>query len=174
MQTSPLQEAIRRITCFSLDIGGLCDRFLNHSSFDFIAPLVRVEVPLDSLIGISLSRLSWLRPLSCPPPGLCKCGKAVRLSIFTQAVFADTVLVMPGLSLLHVRELGAHALVVVRVEPEHTGEHFLCLPQAAEAPHAEAVAVEAPEEGAVLGKPPGKETTEVLAEGELPDFTPMS
>ena len=84
-----LQEAIRRITCFFFDIGGLCDRFLNHSSFDFIAPLVRVEVPLDSLIGIPLSRLSWLRPLSCPPPSLCKCGKAARLSIFAQAVFAD-------------------------------------------------------------------------------------
>ena len=77
---------------------------------------------------------------------------------------------MPGLSLFHVRELGAHTLVVGRVEPEHTGKYFLCLPQATEAPHTEAIAVETSKEGAVVYEPPGKETAKVLAEGELPDF----
>src|SRR5208337_1627190 len=119
-----------------------------------------------------LSRLFWFRQSSCPSPSLCTCGKAARLSTCAQAVFADRRLFMPGLSLLHVRELCAHALVVVRVEPEHAGKYLLRVPQAAEAPQAEAVAVEAPEEGAVLYNPPGKEAAEVLAEGELPDLHP--
>jgi len=32
---------------------------------------------------------------------------------------------MPGLSLLHVGELGAHSLVVCRVDPEHADKYFL-------------------------------------------------
>lgn len=65
-----------------------------------------------------------------------------------------------------------HTLVVVWIEPEHTGKHLLCLPEASEAPHAEAQAVEAPEEGPVLDKPPGKETPEVLTQGEFSDLHP--
>lgn len=80
------------------------------------------------------------------------------------------LLFIPGLSLFYVGDLVAHTLVVVGIEPEHTRKYLLCFPKAAEAPHAETVAVQAPEEGSILDEPLGKEAAEVLPEGELSDL----
>jgi hypothetical protein len=56
---------------------------------------------------------------------------------------------MPGLSLFHAREFETDALVISEVEPEHTGKYLFSLPEPAEAPQAEAQAMETPEERAV-------------------------
>ena len=77
---------------------------------------------------------------------------------------------MPGLPPLHIVKVEACALVVRRVQPEHAGEHFLCISQPAKAPQTQAITVETPEERTIVNAPPGKETVKVLAEGELSDF----
>jgi len=77
---------------------------------------------------------------------------------------------MPGLSLFHVVEVKTHALVVRGIEPEHASKYFFRVPEPAEAPQAEAVAVKAAEERSVVRAAPGKKAVEVLAEGEFSDL----
>ena len=79
---------------------------------------------------------------------------------------------MPCCSFFHVIEVKPRTLVVGRIEPEHAGKHFFCVPEPAEAPEAEAVAVETAEEGTVVGTCPGEEAVEVLPQGEFPDLHP--
>ena len=81
---------------------------------------------------------------------------------------------MPGPSLSHVFEAGAYALVIGRTEPEHAGKHLFRIPRPAEAPQADTVAVETPEEGAVASPLPGEKTVEALTEESSPILTPMS
>ena len=76
---------------------------------------------------------------------------------------------MPRLSLTYVIDEEAYTLVVCRVEPEHAGKHCIGFFDAAEPPEAETVAIQAPEERAVIDVPPGKKPFEVFSEGELAD-----
>ena len=77
---------------------------------------------------------------------------------------------MPGLPLLNIGELKAGALVICGVEPKYTSEHLFGIPEPAEAPQAEAIAVEAAEERTVVYAAPGEKTANVLTEGELADL----
>ena len=85
---------------------------------------------------------------------------------------APLLLFMPGLSLFHVVEVKARALVVGGIEPEHAGKYFFRIPHPAEAPQAKTVAVKTAEERTVVCAAPGKETVKVLAEGEFSDLHP--
>ena len=81
----------------------------------------------------------------------------------------DQQLLIPSLSIAHVINDTAHALVVGRVEPEHAGKNLFRFFEPTEPPETETIAVQTPEERTVVDVPPGKKTLEVFSERELTD-----
>ena len=75
----------------------------------------------------------------------------------------------PRSTVAYVAPARAHALVVIGVEREHALEHLLGRGELTATPQAQAIAVEAPQEGAVVEPSPQQHAVEVGRQRQLAD-----